>query len=149
VPLRLPSHSVQAWVVGTRSLSASEGWITLGLAEFPWRSSSTATTGSPRSKNDDGSRRGTRARPARLPARGEFGTRQAYDGLLEERRILYEREARTFAAELLMPFFEVWKRWFAISQEHPVEGELSAEGRMQRLAAECGVTPAGMRVRLQ
>jgi hypothetical protein len=28
-------------------------------------------------------------------------------GLLEERRVIYEREARAFAAELLMPFFEV------------------------------------------
>jgi len=70
-------------------------------------------------------------------------------GLLEERRILYEREARAFAAELLMPFFEVRRRWFAISQEHPVEGELSIEGRVERLAAEFGVTPAAMRVRLQ
>ncbi len=70
-------------------------------------------------------------------------------GLLEERRILYEREARAFAAELLMPFFEVRKRWFAILEEHPVEGELSTEGRVERLAAEFGVTPTAMRVRLQ
>jgi Zn-dependent peptidase ImmA (M78 family) len=70
-------------------------------------------------------------------------------GLLEERRLLYEREARTFAAELLMPFFEVRKRWFALSQERPVEGELSQEDRVKRLADEFGVTPAAMRVRLQ
>ena len=70
-------------------------------------------------------------------------------GLLEERRVLYEREARAFAAELLMPFFEVRRRWFAISQEHPVEGELSTEDRVERLAAEFSVTPAAMRVRLQ
>jgi Zn-dependent peptidase ImmA (M78 family) len=70
-------------------------------------------------------------------------------GLLEERRLLYEREARTFAAELLMPFFEVRKRWFALSQERPVEGELSLEDRVKRLADEFGVTPAAMRVRLQ
>jgi Zn-dependent peptidase ImmA (M78 family) len=70
-------------------------------------------------------------------------------GLLEERRFLYEREARAFAAELLMPFFEVRRRWFAISQEHPVQGELSTEGRVERLAAEFGVTPAAMRVRHQ
>ena len=70
-------------------------------------------------------------------------------GLLEERRLLYEREARTFAAELLMPFFEVRKRWFAVSQERPVEGELSVEDRVTRLAKEFGVTPAAMRVRLQ
>ncbi len=48
-------------------------------------------------------------------------------GLLEERRIIYKREARAFAAELLMPFFEVRKRWFATSQERPAEGELSLE----------------------
>jgi Zn-dependent peptidase ImmA (M78 family) len=70
-------------------------------------------------------------------------------GLLEERRVIYEREARAFAAELLMPFFEVRKKWFAISQEHPVEGELNTEGRVDRLAAEFGVTPAAMRIRLQ
>jgi Zn-dependent peptidase ImmA (M78 family) len=70
-------------------------------------------------------------------------------GLLEERRLLYEREARAFAAELLMPFAEVRRRWFAISQEHPVEGELSTEGRVKRLAEEFAVTPAAMRVRLQ
>ncbi len=70
-------------------------------------------------------------------------------GLLEERRVIYEREARAFAAELLMPFFEVRKRWFAIAQEHPPEGESSLEKRVERLAAEFGVTPAAMRVRLQ
>ena len=70
-------------------------------------------------------------------------------GLREERRLLYEREARAFAAELLMPFFEVRKRWFAISQERPVEEELSLEDRVKRLADEFGVTPAAMRVRLQ
>ena len=70
-------------------------------------------------------------------------------GLLEERRVIYEREARAFAAELLMPFFEVRRRWFAISQEQPPEGELSVEDRVKRLAAEFNVTPAAMRVRLQ
>ena len=70
-------------------------------------------------------------------------------GLLEERRLIYERGARAFAAELLMPFFEVRRRWFAVSQEHPVEGELSTESRVEHLAAEFGVTPAAMRVRLQ
>jgi hypothetical protein len=48
-----------------------------------------------------------------------------------------------------MPFFEVRRRWFAISQERPVEGELSVEKRVDRLAAEFGVTPAAIRVRLQ
>jgi Zn-dependent peptidase ImmA (M78 family) len=70
-------------------------------------------------------------------------------GLLEERRLFYEREARAFAAELLMPFREVRPRWFAISQERPVEGELSFEDRGKQLAEEFGVTPAAMRVRLQ
>jgi Zn-dependent peptidase ImmA (M78 family) len=70
-------------------------------------------------------------------------------GVLEERRFLYEKEARAFAAELLMPFFEVRKRWFAISQERPVEGQLSLEDRVKRLAEEFNVTPAAMRVRLQ
>jgi len=69
-------------------------------------------------------------------------------GLLEERRVIFEREARAFAAELLMPFFEVRKRWFAVSQERPVEGELSLEDRVKRLAEVFGVTPAAMRVRL-
>jgi len=70
-------------------------------------------------------------------------------GLLEERRVLYEKEARAFAAELLMPFFEVRRRWFTISQERLVEGELSLEDRVKRLAEEFSVTPAAMRVRLQ
>ncbi|HET8998750.1 MAG TPA: ImmA/IrrE family metallo-endopeptidase [bacterium] len=70
-------------------------------------------------------------------------------GLLEERRLLYEREARAFAAELLMPFFEVRKRWFAISQERPVKGELSLEDRVKRLADEFGVTPMAMRVQFE
>jgi Zn-dependent peptidase ImmA (M78 family) len=70
-------------------------------------------------------------------------------GLLEERRIIYERKARAFAAELLIPFFEVRRRWFAISQERPSEGELGVEKRVERLAAEFGVTSAAMRVRLQ
>jgi Zn-dependent peptidase ImmA (M78 family) len=69
-------------------------------------------------------------------------------GLLEPRRVFYEREARAFAAELLMPFFEVRRRWFAIGQKHPPEGEFSVEERVKRLAAEFDVTPAAMRVRL-
>jgi len=64
-------------------------------------------------------------------------------------RLVYDREARAFAAELLMSFFEVRKRWFATSQEHPVEGELSLENQVERLATEFDVTPAAMRVRLQ
>jgi Zn-dependent peptidase ImmA (M78 family) len=63
--------------------------------------------------------------------------------------VIFEREARAFAAELLMPFVEVRRRWFAIAQEHLAEGELSVEDRVKRLAEDFGVTPAAMRVRLQ
>jgi Zn-dependent peptidase ImmA (M78 family) len=77
------------------------------------------------------------------------GHTKATMGLLETRRVLYEREARAFAAELLIPFFEVRKRWFAITQERPVEGELSLEDRVKRLAEEFAVRSAAMRVRLQ
>ena len=63
--------------------------------------------------------------------------------------LIQQIEANLFAAELLMPFFEVRKRWFAIAQEHPPEGELSEEDRVKRLAVEFSVTPAAMRVRLQ
>jgi len=73
---------------------------------------------------------------------------QSVMGLLENRRLFYEREARAFAAELLMPFAEVRRRWFAISRERPVEGELTVENRVKRLSAEFGVTPAAMHVRL-
>lgn len=48
-----------------------------------------------------------------------------------------------------MPFFDVRRRWFAISRERPVEGELSVEKRVERLAKEFCVTPAAMRVQLQ
>lgn len=65
-------------------------------------------------------------------------------GLLEPRRGLYEREARAFAAELLMPFGEVRRRWFGLSPNG-----ISVEKMVQRLAAEFGVTAAAMRVRLQ
>ena len=74
---------------------------------------------------------------------------KAVVGLLEPRREIYEREARAFAAELLMPFAEVRRRWFALAQEQPIEGERSLEERTRRMAAEFGVTPAAMRVRLQ
>lgn len=82
----------------------------------------------------------------RLVERSEPG--KPMIGLLEPRRVFYEREARAFAAELLMPFAEVRRRWFAIAQERPVEGELSLEARVKRIAEEFGVTPAAMRVRL-
>jgi Zn-dependent peptidase ImmA (M78 family) len=70
-------------------------------------------------------------------------------GLLEPQRLIYEREAKAFAAELLMPFFEVRRRWFALSVEKPVAGELSLEDKVQRIAEEFRVTPMAMRVRLQ
>lgn len=61
-------------------------------------------------------------------------------GLLEQRRVFYEREARAFAAELLMPFSEVRRRWFSLSPEG-----LSVEEMVYRLAEEFRVTPAAMR----
>ncbi len=48
-----------------------------------------------------------------------------------------------------MPFREVRRGWFVISQERPIGGELSLEDRVKRLAEEFGVTQAAMRVRLQ
>ncbi len=65
-------------------------------------------------------------------------------GLLEPRRVFYEREARAFAAELLMPFGEVRRRWFGLSPHG-----LSVEEMVRRVAEDFGVTPAAMRVRLQ
>jgi hypothetical protein len=70
-------------------------------------------------------------------------------GLLEPQRLIDEREAKPFAAELLMPFFEVRRRWLALSLKKPVEGELSVEDKVQRLAEEFGVTPMAMRVRTE
>ena len=65
-------------------------------------------------------------------------------GLKEQRRILYEREARAFAAELLMPFGEVRRRWFGLSPQG-----MNIEEMVRRLAEEFRVTPSAMRVRLQ
>ncbi len=67
-------------------------------------------------------------------------------GLREWRRVLHEREARAFAAELLMPFADVSRRWFASLRARPEQD--SAE-RARRLASEFGVTPSAMRVRLE
>jgi Zn-dependent peptidase ImmA (M78 family) len=67
-------------------------------------------------------------------------------GLLEARRVGYEREARAFAAELLMPFREVSDRWFALLGLQP---EAGVDHRVKRLAADLGVTRAAMRVRLR
>src|SRR6516225_5505417 len=58
-------------------------------------------------------------------------------GLLEPRRHFYEREARAFAAELLMPFAEVRRRWFGLSRDG-----VSVEDMMRRLADEFAVTRA-------
>lgn len=65
-------------------------------------------------------------------------------GLLEQRREFYEREARAFAAELLMPFSEVRRRWFGLSAEG-----VSVEDAVRRLADEFSVTLAAIQVRLQ
>lgn len=66
-------------------------------------------------------------------------------GLSEPQRGLYEREAKAFAAELLMPVAEVRKAWFAMSL--PVDGEMQ-EQRVRRLARLFGVTVTAMRIRL-
>jgi hypothetical protein len=47
-----------------------------------------------------------------------------------------------------MPFFEVRRRWFALSLQKPAEGELSAKPEVQRHAEEFRVTPVAVRVRL-
>jgi hypothetical protein len=65
-------------------------------------------------------------------------------GLLEPRRHFYEVEARAFAAELLMPFAEVRRRWFGLSREG-----VSVEDMVRQLADEFAVTTSAMRVRLQ
>ena len=65
-------------------------------------------------------------------------------GLLEPRRHFYEREARAFASELLMPFAEVRRRWFGLSRDG-----VSVEDMVRRLADEFAVTTSAMRVRLQ
>lgn len=65
-------------------------------------------------------------------------------GLLDPRRVSYEKEARAFAAELLMPFAEVRRRWFALSTEG-----VNVEEMVRRLADEFEVTPSAMNVRVQ
>ena len=67
-------------------------------------------------------------------------------GLLEAQGVAYEREARAFAAELLMPFGELSRRWFASLREQP---EQSAKDRIRRLATDFGVTTSAMRVRVE
>jgi Zn-dependent peptidase ImmA (M78 family) len=63
-------------------------------------------------------------------------------GLLEQRRVFYEKEARAFAAELLMPFSEVRRRWFGLSAEG-----VNVEGAVRRLADDFSVTLAAFRSR--
>jgi len=60
--------------------------------------------------------------------------------------VAYEREARAFAAELLMPFGEVSRRWLASLRERTEQGPIE---RVRRLAHEFGVTASAMRVRLE
>lgn len=71
-------------------------------------------------------------------------------GLLEEWRVTYEREARAFAAELLMPLVEVRTRWFAAgSRRFGSLREASTDDIVRALAQEFEVTPGAMRIRLQ
>lgn len=68
--------------------------------------------------------------------------------LREPQHEVYEREARAFAAELLMPLPEVRKRWFdessGYSGSHGTE-----EQNIRRLARDFAVTLTAMRVRLE
>ena len=61
--------------------------------------------------------RRTWTRPPRASACGELTARQPGIGLRESPGVFYEREARAFAVELLMPFSEFRKRWFGLSPE--------------------------------
>ncbi|HKX20010.1 MAG TPA: ImmA/IrrE family metallo-endopeptidase [bacterium] len=70
-------------------------------------------------------------------------------GLREWRRTIQESEARAFASELLMPFAEVSRRWYALLRERLVSGELMEADRVRRLAREFGVTASAMRIRLE
>lgn len=71
-------------------------------------------------------------------------------GLLEWQRGMYEREAKAFAAELLMPLARVRALWFAESSLQAFSGSEEGEGLpIHRLAREFGVTKSAMRVRLE
>jgi len=71
-------------------------------------------------------------------------------GSFEDRRVIYEREARAFAAELLMPVAETRRYWLtADSNRSGVTGEVSTDDIVRTMAQEFGVTPAAMRVRLR
>ncbi|HXX40262.1 MAG TPA: ImmA/IrrE family metallo-endopeptidase [bacterium] len=70
-------------------------------------------------------------------------------GLLEGRRVIYEREGRTFAAELLMPLPEVRWQWFhALRERFGPDHEASREELVRQLAKEFAVTLAATRIRL-
>lgn len=76
---------------------------------------------------------------------------QARLGLLEWHRGAYEREAKAFASELLMPLARVRERWFADSPL-PTQWRINKrvdDQRIRRLAREFGVTFSAMRVRLK
>ena len=71
-------------------------------------------------------------------------------GLFEARRLIDEREARAFAAELLMPLVEVRARWCAaVNRRFGPSREASTDDLVRALAQEFGVTPGAMRIRLQ
>ena len=71
-------------------------------------------------------------------------------GLREDRRIIYEREAKTFAAELLMPLPDVRRQWFnAFRERFGPDHEASREELIRRLAEEFAVTTAAIRIRLE
>ncbi len=75
-------------------------------------------------------------------------------GLLEYQRDFYEKEARAFAAELLMPLARVRAQWFEESTNLSYAlGEEQREETRQRvirkLAREFGVTATAMRIRLE
>lgn len=63
----------------------------------------------------------------------------------------YEREAKAFAAELLMPLSRVRERWFAESSFGLDLGHRDEEmdQRIRKLAREFGVSLSAMRVRLR
>jgi len=75
-------------------------------------------------------------------------------GLVEWHRGLYERDARAFAAELLMPLARVRSRWFEESTgRSQLPGQHTRHAmvtqRVHTLAREFGVTPTAMRIRLE
>jgi Zn-dependent peptidase ImmA (M78 family) len=72
-------------------------------------------------------------------------------GLLEWQRGTYEREAKAFAAELLMPLARL-REWWLAETSLPAYSRDSGERndlRIQKLAREFGVTKSAMRVRLE